>query len=137
MNSIKCKNCGLTNFAVETECRRCCSPLFGSGGRREAKEKRPRRFTVISLVVYAALAIGGYYLYLSLMDSVENVNKEDAYRVGTQQPQKPQQQGLSRTQYDRQRAGQYGNAIKENPAFNAQQKHNDETQKLMQAASGK
>ena len=135
MNSIKCRNCGLSNFAIENECRRCGSALYGSGGRSAAKEKRPRRFSVISLVIYAALAIGGYYLYQSFLKSVNEVNANDAYRVGTQPPQKPQQAGLSRTEYDRQRSSQVGNALKENPSFAAQKQHDADTQRAMQQAS--
>jgi hypothetical protein len=134
MSSIKCKNCGLANFAADIHCRRCSASMFDSRGTLK-KEKRPRRFSVISLAVYAALAFGGYYLYGEMMHSIENVNQNDAYRVGAQPPQKIQQAGLSRTEQDRQRASQFSNNLKDNPSLQAKRKHEEETQKAMQQAS--
>ena len=133
MSSMKCKNCGLTNFAGEQHCRRCSTLLYSPAPLK--KEKRPRRFSVISLAIYAALAFGGYHLYQGAMTSIEDVNKNDAYRVGTQPEQKTQQAGLSRTEQDRQRASQFSNNLKDNPSFQAKRKQEEETQKAMQQAS--
>jgi hypothetical protein len=87
------------------------------------------------VLVYAALAFGGYMLYTSLQRSIADVDNDEAFRVGTQAPQKTPQPGLSRNQADRQHANGVGSAIKENPNLTAQKQHNDETEKIMQAAS--
>jgi hypothetical protein len=85
--------------------------------------------------VYAALAAGGYLLYTSLLHSIADVDKNDAYRVGSQAAQKAPQSGLSRTEADRQHANGIGAAVKQNPALAAQDQHNEETKKIMQEAS--
>lgn len=136
MNSIKCSKCGLSNFESDAECRRCGQPLFGSlQGPRTIREKPAKRFSVISLVIYAALAIGGYYLYQNFKQSFEEVNKNDNFRVAQQPAQKPGQTGLTRTEADRQHSNQVGNSLKENPSLAAQRQHNEDTQKAMQQAS--
>ena len=134
MNSIKCSTCGLSNFAGEPQCRRCSAQLQHSTSLR--KEKRPRRFSVISIALYAALIFGGYHLYLGAKASIEEVNTNDIYRVGTQPPQKPQQARISRNEQDRQHAIQVGSALKDSPALQAKRKQEEETQKAIQQASG-
>ena len=71
-----------------------------------------------------------YYLYTSVMGSVDEVNANEVKRVASQ-PVDPAA-GLSRTKADQQRAGHYGNAVSNSPSLNAHQKHIDETQKAMQ-----
>ena len=92
-------------------------------------------FSLASLFVYAALILGGYLLYTSLQRSIADVDNNEAFRVGTQAPQKSPQPGLSRNEADRQHANGVGAAIKENPNLTAQKQHNDDTQKIMEAAS--
>ena len=135
MNSIKCKNCGLSNFGSDPACRRCGSGLSGTQTVTTKEGKRPARFSLASLLMYAALAAGGYLLYTSLLHSIADVDKNDAYRVGTQATEKAPQPGLSRTEADRQHANGVGAAIKKNPSSAAQNQHNEETQKIMQEAS--
>ena len=131
MNTLKCRKCGLANFAEAVLCRRCSAALFSSTSVK--KEKRPRRFSIVSLAVYAALIYGGYYLYQDAKRSFEEVNNNDAYRVGTD---KQQQSGLSRKEQDRRRADNYGNAVKDNPSFEAKRKQEEQTKKAMEQASG-
>lgn len=133
MNSLKCNNCGLSNFVGEQHCRRCTALLFSIAPLK--KEKRPRRFSVISLAIYAALAFGGYQLYLGMMGSINEVNNSESFRVAAQPPQPAQQAGLSRTEQDRQRASQFADNLKDNPSFQAKRKQEEETQKAMQQAS--
>jgi len=135
MNSIKCKNCGLSNFGSDPACRRCGSGLSGTQTVKSREGKRPARFSLASLLMYAALAGGGYLLYTSLLHSIADVDKNDAYRVGTQVQQRPSQPGLTRTEADRQQANGVGASIKQNPNLAAQNQHNEETQKIMQEAS--
>ena len=135
MKSIKCKNCGLSNFGSDANCRRCGSGLSRKQASKNKDGKRPPTFSVASLLVYAALVLGGYLLYTSLQRSIADVDNNDAYRVGTQVPQKSPQPGLSRNEADRQHANGVGAAIKENPNLTAQKQHNEETQKIMQESS--
>lgn len=135
MNPMKCKNCGLTNFPGEMYCRRCTGPLWA--GAPLKKEKRPRRFSIISLAIYTALAFGGYQLYQGAMTSIREVNNNDAYRVGVRPVQRAQSPGLSRMEQDRRRASQFSNDLKDNPSFQAKRKQEEETQKaIKQASSG-
>ena len=134
MNSLRCKKCGTANFATEVHCRRCSGQLVSELPRK--KEKRPRRFSIISLALYAALIYGGYYLYQDAKRSIEEVNNNDAYRVGTQAPQKQQPSGFSRTKQDRQRASNFGNAVKESPSLAAKREQEERTRKAMKQASG-
>ena len=133
MNSLRCKKCGMANFAAEMHCRRCSAQLVSAESRK--KEKRPRRFSIISLALYAALIYGGYYLYQDAKRSIEEVGKNDAYRVGTQAPQK-QRSGFSRTEQDRQRASNFGNAVKDSPSLAAKSAQEEQTQKAIKQASG-
>ena len=134
MNSIKCSKCGLSNFAGEQHCRRCSALLHHPTHVR--RQKRPRRFSVVSLSLYAALVFGGYHLYEGAQRSIEEESAKGAYRVGTQATQKPQRASFSRAEQDRQRASQFGNTLKDNPSFRAKRKQEEETQKAMRQASG-
>jgi hypothetical protein len=129
MNSIKCKNCGLSNFASETECRRCGNSFSQSS----QVDKLPRRFSFATLAILAVVAGLLYYVFLEMQQSVSEVNANDANRVASQA--KDPAAGLSRTEYDRQRAGQYGNAMQNNPSFAAKKKRDEETQKIILQAS--
>ena len=131
MNTLKCRKCGLVNFAEAVNCRRCSASLYFASPIK--KEKRPRRFSIISLAIYAALIYGGYYLYQDAKRSIEEVNSSDAYRAGAQTAH---QAGLSRKAQDRQRAANYGNAVKDNPSLQAKRKQEEQTQKAMEQASG-
>ena len=133
MNSLRCKKCGMANFATELHCRRCSAQLVSAAPKK--KEKRPRRFSIISLAIYAALIYGGYYLYQDAKRSIEEVNNNDAYRVSTQVPRK-QRSGFSRTEQDRERATNFGNAVKESPALATKRAQEEQTQKAMKQASG-
>jgi hypothetical protein len=92
-------------------------------------------FSLASLLMYAALAGGGYLLYTSLQRSIADVDNHEAFRVGIQAPQPTPQPGLTRTEADRQHANGIGDALKENPNLAAQKQHNEETQKIMKDVS--
>ena len=134
MNSVRCNKCGMANFAAEIHCRRCSAQIISAAPLK--KEKRPRRFSIISLAIYAALIYGGYHLYQDARRSIDEVNNNEAFRVGTQVPQKPQQQGLSRSEQDRQRASHYGNSLQNSPALEAKPKQEEQTKKALQQVSG-
>lgn len=133
MNSIKCAKCRLANFATEEACRRCGAPLVQHANQTTRTGKPPRGFSLAPVALIAIVVGFLYYAYYGMQDSVNKINANEANRVAAQAIDKTA--GLSRTEYDKQRSGQYGNAIKNNPSFEAQKKHNEETQKTMQAAS--
>lgn len=133
MNSKKCKNCGLTNFPNDLECRRC-----GLIFVRDAPKKRqgsPARFSVWSLLMIAAVLGVVYYFYTGVQASMDEIDRNEAKRLATQPPPKPEQQGLSRTQYDQQRAGTYADAVKNSASLNAHQKRVEETEKAVKQLS--
>ena len=131
MNSVRCRKCGLANFAEAIHCGRCSAQLYSTSPQK--KEKRPRRFSIISLAIYAGLIYGGYYLYQDAKRSIEEVNNNDAYRAGAQVPQKA---GPLRKEQDRQHASSYGNAVKDSSSLEAKRKQEEQTKKAMEQASG-
>lgn len=133
MNSIRCGSCGLANFASEMYCRRCSAQLISATGRKS--ERRPRRFSIVSAALCAAVAFGAYQLYLGGKSSIEEVNRDDTQRVAAQAPQQ-QPAGLSRSEQDRQRATTYGDAVKDSPALAEKRRQEEQTQKAIQQASG-
>ena len=60
---------------------------------------------------------------------MDQIQGSEANRIATQPKAEPA--GLSRTEYDRQRSGQYGNAMKHNPDLAAANNRTAETEKLM------
>jgi hypothetical protein len=133
MGSIKCKNCGLTNFSDAHVCKRCNEP-FGQKPKAK-KEKAPRSFSYVSLIAFAVVAIVIYYAYFGMQTSMHEVDANEANRLASQ-PKQTEPAGLSRSEYDRQHANQVGSAIQNNNSFSQNQSHNDDIQKAMQASQG-
>ena len=75
-----------------------------------------------------------YYFYSGVQQSIEEVNMNEAKRVGSQPIERPAP-GLSRTQYDQQRAGHYGTAVANSQSLNAHQQRVSETEKALQQMS--
>ncbi len=133
MSSIKCKKCGLANFSSETDCRRC-GYVFASSAK-STREKSPRSFSLSSLLLPVLLAGGAYYFYSGTQDSIEQINADEAKRVASQPAERPATPGLSRTEYDRQKAGTYGEAVKNSPGLNAHQQRVNQTEKAVKEIS--
>lgn len=127
MSSIKCKSCGLTNFASNAECRRCGNALLQSPQR----DKPPRKFSPASLLILAAVAIGVYYVFIGMKQPVGEVTANDANRVA-EQPARQEVSDESRMTLDRQRANHIGNTMNVNPSLDAHQKHVEDSQKMME-----
>lgn len=127
MSSIKCKNCGLSNFSSEVECQRC-GTLF----RPVNRDKRPSRFSLTPLLMAALLGTFAYYLYDGAQDSIEKVNAVDAKRVAAQPAAQPR---LSRSEYERQQSGHFGDAVRNSSSLNAHQQQIKQTEKTMQQIS--
>lgn len=133
MSSIRCKYCGLTNFADAFECKRCGRQLSASLGRK--RQRTPARFSYISLLIFAAVTLLVYYMMGGFEQQMAQINGNEANRVATQR--KDADAGLSRTEYDQKRSGQYGSALQNSNSLQENQKHNEDVQKAMSAAEGK
>ena len=131
MSSIKCQNCGLTNFVHEDSCRRCRSSLVRQANKRKAK--RPRRFSIWSFVIVALVGGFAYYAYYGLQKSADEVYANEMKRIEQQKTDKSA--GLSRTEYEKSRTTAYGSAIQNSNSLAAHTQHIQDTEKLMQTAS--
>jgi len=132
MRSEKCKKCGLVNSVGSFGCKRCGSDLVGgsshskhSAGPRDAAKK----FSLWPWILLLVIGGIGYYLYQGVERSYESVATSDDKRVATERKDAPP--GLSRTEYDSRRAGQYGSAVANSPGLNTSQQHTNEINKLM------
>src|SRR5688572_30841543 len=126
MSSIKCKSCGLTNFASEPQCRRC----GGAFTRPQQREKAPRSFSLTSLLIPAIAAVGFYYFFVGSGSSAGEVTATNANRTASQTTQ-PEPSGESRMVLERQRANHIGNTLNVNPSLDAHQKRVADSQKMM------
>ncbi|MEO5858993.1 MAG: hypothetical protein ABIR33_08600 [Pyrinomonadaceae bacterium] len=138
MNSFKCANCGLSNFSTDLECRRCGKLLYRPTDRI-ASNKPPCRNALISLLIFTALAAGGYYMYTGLKASVDQVSSRDTKRVAAPPANQPDA-GLSRTEADRQRSQRVGNFVGISPALNQQAnrtRHTEQTIEEMTNSNGR
>ena len=133
MSSIRCKYCGLTNFADAFECKRCGRPLGAS--RNSKRQRPPARFSYISLLIFAGVALLVYYMMGGFEQQMAQINGNEANRIATQK--KDPAAGLSRTEADQKRSGQYGSVIQNSNSLQQNQEHNDDVQKAMSAAEGK
>ena len=70
-----------------------------------------------------------------ITESVDEVNAKEAKRVASQPVERPATPGLSRSQYDQQRSGHYGDAVKNSPSLNAHQQRVKDTEKAVQQIS--
>lgn len=129
MNSIKCKKCGLSNFPTELECRRCRQSLYEAPKK---KGKKPRRFSIWSLLMLATVLGIVYYFYHGVQMSMQDIDAEEAQRLASQSKVK---QARNRSEAQKQQTGAYANAVQNSSSLNAQQQHNVETQKAMQQVS--
>jgi hypothetical protein len=92
-----------------------------------------RGFPLFSIILVGA-AIGIFaYMYMGLKNEMGEIQSSEANRIATQT--KDPNAGLSRSEADKKRAGQYGNAIQNSPALAESKKRLEETQKLMQPAN--
>lgn len=138
MNRVKCSHCDLVNLASDPTCRRCgqgLGPVKTGGQAARSPREAARRSSPLYTLLAVAL-IGGVvaYFYLGVEKSFNDVKANDANRIASQP--KRQTDGLSRSELDQKRTGQYGNAIQNSPGLAASQKRLEETQKLMQPPHG-
>ena len=128
MNSIKCKNCSLSNFPNDALCRRCGHELQGGACVSGGSSFTLGRY--IPLLLIAGVVGAGYYFYIGTGEAVGPSKIPESKPPVIQTP--ATSQGLSRTEHDRQRAANVGDAIRQNPGLEAQKKQQEETQRVMQ-----
>jgi len=102
--------------------------------RPKARSGYRPRISLVSLLALAMLGYLVYYMFGGFEQSLEKVNSAEADHLAIQARDKPG--NLSRTQYDRQRAGQYGNAIQNSNSLGEARSHNEEVRQMMQAGQG-
>ena len=129
MNSVKCPNCRLSNFSTDLECRRCGKLLYRPTDR-VISEKPPLRNSLISLLIFTALAAGGYYIYTGMKASVNQVSATETKRVAAQPANQPDA-GLSRAEADRQRSQRVGNFVGISSGLNAQSNRTQQTEQTI------
>ena len=130
MSSVRCKNCGLSNFPHEDECARCGNWL----SKPKKKEKTPRRFSLFSLVAFGVVGVIVYYAFGDFQKYMEEINNNEANRLATEAKDNPNR--LSKSEYERQRAAQYSKAVANSGDLNEAKKRDAQTQKAMKAAEG-
>ena len=82
-----------------------------------------------------ALVVGVvYYFYNGVQTSMDEIQASEMKRVASQ-PSPQASPGLSRTQYDQQRTGHYGDAVKNSDSLKAHQKRVEDTEKAVQQIS--
>jgi len=69
------------------------------------------------------------YIYTGIQNEMSQIEMNEAKRAAT--TPRSNQPGLTRTQQDKERAGQFKNAIQNAPALASSQKRLAETEKLM------
>jgi hypothetical protein len=102
--------------------------------RPKAQSSVRPRISLVSLLAFAVLAYLAYYMFGGFEQSLERVNSAEANRMAMQAKDNPN--NLSRSQYDRQRAGQYGGAVQNSNSLAEARSHNEEVRQLMQAGQG-
>ena len=129
MNSVKCPNCGLSNFSTDVECRRCHKLLYRPTDR-VVSQKPPRRNTLISLLIFTAIAAAGYYIYTGMKASVNKVSMSEVNRVATQRKNQPDA-GLSRAEADRQKSQRVANYVGASSGLNEHANRTQQTQQTI------
>jgi hypothetical protein len=84
------------------------------------------------LILLASVGGLAYYFFTGTQESVAEVNANEAKRISSQPAERPAAPGLSRSEYDRQRSGHYGDAVKNSPSLNAHQQRVKDSEKAMQ-----
>jgi hypothetical protein len=133
MKSIKCKNCGLSNFPNDVECRRCGFSFLKAA--KATKQKSPRSFSFSTLLIIAVVAGIAYYIYDGTQQSIDKVNANEAKRAASPPAERPMAPGLSRSEYDRQKSQTYGDAVRGSQSLSDHNKHVQQTEKAMQQIS--
>ncbi len=134
MSAVKCPNCGLSTFSADTNCRRCGKLVYRPTSR-VVSDKPPIRNSIISLAIFAALCVGGYYVFSAMQSSVQQYSDEDAKRAAAQPSVPESQKAFSRTADDRMRAQRVGNAVNISPALAEHKDRVKETEKMMNSIS--
>jgi hypothetical protein len=127
MSSIRCKYCGLTNFADAFVCKKCGNQL-----KRGEKQRPPVRFSFYTLLSLAVVGAIVYYSIGGFEKAFDQVSRDESQQQSVKKAENPN--NLSRTEYDRQRSNQFGNAVRDSGSLSQANNHNDELKKAMEQA---
>lgn len=132
MNSVKCKTCGLTNFASENNCKRCGGELVISRHASTGSTCRTNGLPLGKLGFFAVLAVAGYFFYstyfVSSSDPAEQISNSTRLSDLKTSPE-------TRAELDRQRSQRIANAVGAAPGLNAHESRTRETDRLMNQIS--
>jgi hypothetical protein len=136
MNKITCKNCGLVNLESDHDCRRCGHDMgtrFMTSSQRIGPREAAKSSSWLYTLLFIAL-IGGvaYYLLSGVERSYDNVKSVEVNRPGVQ-VNKPADTLGTRSQFEQQQKQNYATAIKNSQGLAESQKHNEETEKVMES----
>ena len=133
MKSIKCKNCGLSNFPSDFACRRCGFSLLSAP--KSKKEKSPRSWSLGTLLMIAIVGGLAYYVFTGTEESLNQVTNEQKHRAGAKPAERPLGPGSTRNEYDRQKTQTYAGAVRDSKSLSDHNKHVQETEKTIQQIS--
>ncbi|QYO68243.1 hypothetical protein [Leptolyngbya sp. 7M] len=132
MNSVKCRACGLINFASEDNCKRCGGELAISLHTSTGSTSGTKGITFGKLAFIAALAVAGYFFYstyfMSSSDPAEQMS--NSTRLSDLKTSSE-----TRAELDRQRSQRVANAVGAAPGLNAHENRTRETDRLMNQIS--
>lgn len=140
MNKITCKNCDLVNLASDYDCRRCGYDMgtrFMVSSQRIGPREAAKSSSWLSTLLFLTLMGGAaYYIFSGVEKSYDNVKASETNRLGAQSKQ--QMDGArTRSEFEEKQKQNYKTAIQNSQGLSESQKHNEETQKLMQTAQDK
>ena len=87
MNSIKCNQCGLTNFVEVVNCRRCGNYLGSTVpfvASSKVSKSPSNSFSFFPYVVVVAVLVGAYFGVKGLLASYNEVERQDDARIEQQ-----------------------------------------------------
>ena len=136
MNKIKCTKCGLVNVESDYDCRRCGHDMgtrFMTSSQRIGPREAAKSSSWLYTLLFLALIGGGaYYIFSGVERSYDDVKMIEKNRPGAQANQVVDSPG-TRSQFEQQQKQNYKTAIQNSQGLAESQKHNEETQKLMQS----
>jgi hypothetical protein len=137
MDKTKCTKCGLVNLTSDHDCRRCGHDMgtrFMVSSQRIGPREAAKSSSWLSTLVILALIVGAaYYLFSGVEKSYNEVKTTERTRPGFD-ANKPADTTGTRSQFEQQQKQNYKSAIQNSQGLSESQKHNEETQKLMQTA---
>lgn len=100
--------------------------------RRPDKQKPPVRFSFFALLAFAVVGVIVYYSIGGFESAFNKVDFDEAHQRDVRRAENPN--NLSRSEYDRQRANSFGNAVRNSNSLAVAQDHNQQLEKAIKEA---